>query len=606
MTPAERRTACLLVVSIFINGLLQTAVLVGVVPVVQAMIDPTAATSGRFFSWLRPWIGFAVNENVLLAFGLGLAILVIARTAFGWLQIRWMSRFSQQCEMRMTTMVMRQVVHAPYEWLLLQNSERVREILFGHSIQWSRDFIRMLMQIGNDVIFVVFLLAALVLASPASGLIVAFSVMAVGIGIFAAVRPRLMQLAQAKRAALIRAHVVSTETIRGIKDVKMAGAEDRHVTMFREQIAIYSGSDAGTQRWRQVPRLGLELLAYSTLIGMSCAVVLSGARGTEMAGLLVLYALAALRILPMVNVLVTSFGTLVGSFPLLVELDYLIKATSHAEADIDGDRDGAEDWNPIQLDSVSYMYPGSTSSAVNAVSQRIERGKSYGIVGPSGGGKSTLIDLIAGLIAPTAGSISAGGRNLDTEAARLKWRRRFGYVAQRPFLLDASLRENIVFGFDDGRDEIRLSKALTLAKLDNVLRRLPGGLEGGVGEQGAALSGGERQRVAIARALYRGADILILDEATSALDSLVEREIAESIEQLHGRVTTIVVSHRLGFVRSCDEIWVVDDARILAAGDHACLLGKSELYGRMMEAQEPALLAATTPKKSPSVLAEAG
>ena len=165
---------------------------------------------------------------------------------------------------------------------------------------------------------------------------------------------------------------------------------------------------------------------------------------------------------------------------------------------------------------------------------------------------------------------------------RHAWRKRFGYVTQRPFLLDASLRENIVFGLPRAGDEMPLKRAINLARLDKVVERLPDGLDSTVGEQGNLLSGGERQRIAIARALYRGADILILDEATSSLDTLVEAEIAESVATLRGKITTLIVSHRLALVRDCDEIWLFDNGMLDARGPHEELLQQSDLYRRMV------------------------
>lgn len=195
-----------------------------------------------------------------------------------------------------------------------------------------------------------------------------------------------------------------------------------------------------------------------------------------------------------------------------------------------------------------------------------------------------MVDVLVGLLEPSQGSLSADGHLIVSDQLRA-WRQHFGYVAQRPFLLNASLRDNIVFNSLTPSDEPRLWKAISLARLEGVVSRLADGVDTRMGEMGAFLSGGERQRVAIARALYRGADILILDEATSSLDTITEREITESIEALRGDVTTITISHSLEFVRGCDEIWVFDNARFVAHGTHDQLLDTSELYQRMMADQ---------------------
>jgi ABC-type multidrug transport system fused ATPase/permease subunit len=214
------------------------------------------------------------------------------------------------------------------------------------------------------------------------------------------------------------------------------------------------------------------------------------------------------------------------------------------------------------------------------VSVALQPGRTYGCVGRSGAGKSTFIDVLTGLLEPTEGALVVDNRRLDAEARRA-WRKRFAYVAQRPFLLDASLKDNIIF---EGAipDPARLQRVIALARLEQVVARLPGGVDAPLGEQGAFLSGGERQRVAIARALYRGAELIILDEATSSLDVLVEHEIAETLASLRGKVTLIIVSHRLALVQDADEIWIFEDGRMTGKGPHGDLMRSSDLYRRMV------------------------
>jgi ABC-type bacteriocin/lantibiotic exporter with double-glycine peptidase domain len=479
--------------------------------------------------------------------------------------------------------MLERTLRGPYAWLVAQNSARLREVIFGHVVHWSREFVRTLMQFVNDAFFIVLLLGALVWASGWPGIATAVVFVLCASAVFAAVRPKQMRLAETKRQALITAHVVITETLRGAKDVKMAGAETEFAKLFGRYVSTYADDDAKGQQWRQLPRLLLEMVAFGAIVGVGLAVVLTGSRGGDTAGVLVLFGLAAIRLLPMVNTVLQSLGTLVAALPLLQELDDVIKETAQKEASGAASSELGR-WHNVALDGVSYRYRGESKLALNNVSLTVKRGRSYGVVGLSGAGKSTLIDILTGLIDPSEGAMTVDGHALSAQQ-RLNWRHQFGCVIQHPMLLDASLKDNIVFGAGREADRARLDRSIALAKLDAVTGRLPGGVEGGIGEQGSGLSGGERQRVAIARALYRGADILILDEATSSLDPLVEREIAESVASLHGEITTIVVSHRLGLVRECDEIWVMEGARIVNRGSHSHLMEHCELYRRMVGVQ---------------------
>ena len=580
MTPRERRLATLLVMMSLFGALLQTVTLVALIPMIQVMLDPSANLSGRFLSWLQPVVATSDRQSFLLQLAGGLAVLVAFKGVFTWLQLGWMSRFSSGCEVRLSSFMMKRILMAPYIWLVRQNSARLRQLMFGFVSVWSRDFIRSLMKLVNDLIFVLFIVAVLIWTNPISGLLVAAIATLLGSAIFMTVRPRLMRLAESKRRGVLGANSISTEAVLGVKEVKMAGAENRFASLFDEQMAIYSGSDAKAQQWNQLPRIVLEIFAYGSLIALSIVVVLSGVRDPDIGGVILLYALAAIRLLPIFATVVSGLATLVGSFPLIADLENLIASTQTVEPSASVGS-AAESWQKVCLDNVSFRYQADDRLALDSVSISVVRGHSYGVVGPSGGGKSTLIDLIVGLLEPTSGVVTVDGHPLTADH-RIVWRRRFGYVVQRPFLLDASLRDNITFNSETATDEACLQRVIGLARLEKVVDRLSGGLGGRVGEQGAFLSGGERQRVAIARALYRGADILILDEATSSLDPIVEKEIAESLTTLHGQVTTITVSHRLGLVRDCDEIWVFSDAGLSARGTHDELLSSSRLYCQMV------------------------
>ena len=580
MTRRERQMAALLVFTSLFDGLLQMATIVAIIPIIQVMLDPSANLSGQFLSWLEPWFGVSDRKVFLVQLSSGLMALVLLKGLFNWLQIGWASKFSMNCEVRLSSFMMNRILRAPYIWLVQQNSSRLRQLLFGFVSIWSRQFIRPLVKLTNDIIFVLWMIAVLIWADPRSGMLTATIATLLGAVIFLIVRPKLMRLAEEKRRGILGATNVSTEAVFGVKEVKMAGAEDRFTSLFDEQVQIYSGSDAQAQQWSQLPRIALEFLAYGALIAISIAVVYSGVENAGVGGIILLYGLASIRLLPIFSTVVSGLTTLIGTFPVLADLETLISSTQTLETSAPKDVSPIP-WNEVRLENVSFHYQEASRPALDAVSLSIERGCSYGVVGPSGAGKSTLIDVVAGLLDPTDGKVMIDGGRLKADH-KSAWRQQFGYVGQRPFLLDASLRENILFNKKSIDDESRLVDTILLACLERVVDRLPGGLDGRVGEQGAFLSGGERQRVAIARALYRGADLLILDEATSSLDPLVEQEVAESIKALHGQVATIIVSHRLGLVRDCDEIWVFEDASLSARGTHAELLRSSDLYNKMV------------------------
>ncbi len=582
MTAPERQRAIALVFSSLFNAFLQTAVLVSIIPMVMLMIDPSNLPKGRALVWLEPLLSGTDQKTVLLQLAGGIVGLILFKGIFTWLNVGWIARFSADCEVRLSSFLMKRILTAHYSWLVQQNSARLRERLFGFVTTWSRQYIRSLLRLLNDLMFAAVIVVVLVWANPGAGLLVTAAVTVFAVMIFIFVRPEILRIAAVKRRSILKAQMVSSEAILGVKEVKMAGAEDRFSALFDDQITIYAQGDAKAQQWLQIPRIVLEVIAYGALVGIGVYVILAGTQSAELTALLLLYGLASLRLMPIFSTVVSGLATLMSSFPIIRDLEDLIAATQATEAASPEDSVGRP-WREIRLEDATLNYPGAARPAVRGISLTIEPGRSYGVVGPSGAGKSTVIDLIAGLLGPTEGSVSVDGTPLVADSRRA-WRRRFGYVSQQPFLLDASLRENIVFvAAEAGHgDADRLDRAVALARLDQVVARLPKGLSSRLGEQGALLSGGERQRVVIARALYRGADILILDEATSSLDTLIEQQIVQSIAALRGEITTIIVSHRLNLVRNCDEIWVFDNAHLTARGTHDQLMEESDLYRRMV------------------------
>jgi ATP-binding cassette subfamily C protein len=229
---------------------------------------------------------------------------------------------------------------------------------------------------------------------------------------------------------------------------------------------------------------------------------------------------------------------------------------------------------------VSYAYAGESDAVLVDVSLTIARGESIGLVGPSGSGKSTLVDLLLGLLEPTAGRITVDGR--DVASTLGSWQRQIGYVPQEPFILDDTIRRNVAFGIADREiDDRRVTTALKLAQLADFVTTLPRGLDTMLGERGTRLSGGQRQRVAVARALYHEPDVLVFDEATSALDTVTERDLIDSLEALRGVKTLVVIAHRLTTVRRCDRLALLRDGRLAAVGSYDELLARDAGFRAM-------------------------
>jgi ABC-type multidrug transport system fused ATPase/permease subunit len=371
----------------------------------------------------------------------------------------------------------------------------------------------------------------------------------------------------------------------GIKEIKALGREEyfhrAFVDLQRDILSIgYMGVTLET-----IPPVLIETVFVTGALIVVSIVTLSGGAGTEGLPVLGLFAYAGFRIIPMANRLTWRLNEIRSSTPAvdaLWEDHQLFVGERGRSRDVDGPPLAFA--STLAAEHVSYTYPGAPAPALLNVSLAVRRGESVGFVGATGAGKSTLVDVLIGLLPPSAGRVTVDGIPLDAPAGRA-WRRRIGYVPQTIFLLDDTVRRNVAFGLPDRDiDDARIRRALDAAQLGGLIASLPEGIDTEVGERGLRLSGGERQRIAIARALYHDPDVLVFDEATSALDAATEEALSGAITALAGRKTILLIAHRLTTVRRCDRLVVVDAGRLVSEGTWETLLAESPAFRRLAQA----------------------
>ncbi len=373
----------------------------------------------------------------------------------------------------------------------------------------------------------------------------------------------------------------------GIKEIKVLGREELFVRALERKLRgiLKLGYLAKTMA------ASAPLFTETLFVGGALVVIaLLSARGavrTEGLPLLALFSYAAFRIVPSVNRIAWRVNEIRAAAPSAGNLydDYLLIAgLERGNADRD-DGQAVTFHTAIEFERVSFAYAGAEQPVLHEISFTIRRGESIGVVGLTGAGKSTLADLLVGLLRPSSGRILIDGQDLSDR--RFAWKHRVGYVPQSIFLLDDSLTRNIAFGFADAEIDLdRVRAVVRMVQLEQLVATLPAGLGTLVGERGVRLSGGERQRVGIARALYHDPDLLVFDEATSSLDQATEAELTGAIESLQGRKTLFVIAHRLATVKHCDRLVFIADGRIRASGRYEELMRDVGEFRRMATAGE--------------------
>ena len=349
----------------------------------------------------------------------------------------------------------------------------------------------------------------------------------------------------------------------GVKDVKLLGREQEFLRQHHRHVIGAAHAGRLHMTLQQFPRLWIELLGVA---GLAILIVTMLARDYPMSSVVAivgLFAFASFRLMPSVSRMVAASQTLQYGLPVIDTLLQEMQQFAPPAPRARGDLPPVE--REIVLDNVHFSYPGAPGAALQGVSIRIARGESVGIVGSSGSGKSTMVDVLLGLLTPDGGAVLVDGRNIQPHLR--SWQDQIGYVPQSIYLTDDTLRRNVAFGVsDDQIDDHAVMRAITAAQLETFVAEHPDGLGTIVGERGVRLSGGQRQRIGIARALYHDPAVLVLDEATSALDTTTEEGVMRAVESLHGSKTLIIIAHRLTTIANCDRIYRIEAGRVSQQG----------------------------------------
>lgn len=564
LSPRMRRRWTLLVPLALVTGAAEMGAAAGVFALVGLLTRPT-------------------ERAILLRACAALAIYFVLKTVVTLWAEYVRIRISHDASAELASGMLRRYLSAPYPFHFNRNSaelirnctDSVEEVLGGVLTASTRFVADLLMGAG--------VIAVLVVTSPWPALAWGALLVVVMWGVL-----RITRRAATRHGA--HSYDVSVgilqslqQALGGIKEVKVLGRERYFYDEFEQRQRELRELGYLRVALRTVPPVAIQTVLVCGGLALVAVLVLTGRSGAETLPVASVFGYAGLRVLPLAQNLVVTLNGIRERGQWVDELsaDYRALEDAAVTASPAADAAAVVFRREIRLDRVSYTYPRSDRPALVDVSLEIRHGESIGIVGPTGAGKSTVVDLVLGLLAPTAGTISVDGVALDARAA---WNRRVGYVPQTLFLLDDTLRRNVALGIRDGAiDDRRVLDVLRMAQLSHFVAELPRGLDTRVGERGIRLSGGERQRVAIARALYHDPDLIVFDEATAALDVATEAEVTRAIEGLRGIKTMLVVAHRLSTVRGCDRLIWLRQGRVDAIGSFDELCRHHAEFRRLVE-----------------------
>ena len=406
--------------------------------------------------------------------------------------------------------------------------------------------------------------------------------------IYALVRKRLRVIGEVRRLANRARFRAVQEGFGGIKDVKVLGLERGVLGRFRTPCLTFARSNVRHGVLAEIPATAVQALLFGGLLLVLLYLLQTHGDFQTAAPVAALYAFAAYRLMPALRGIYRSLSEIRYSEAALDSL-YADFETVGALSDASGSKALAAGpriplREALALDYVSYQYPNADRTALDGVTLEIQACTTVGLVGSTGSGKTTAVDMILGLLRPSSGALVVDGQAITDDKVRA-WQRSLGYVPQHIFLADASVAANIAFGVPDNQIDLEaVERAARIANLhDFVCQELPEQYQTPVGERGIRLSGGQRQRIGIARAMYNDPDVLILDEATSALDNLTEQAVMEAVQKLGKRKTIILIAHRLSTVKHCDRIYMLERGKIIGSGSYEQLVAENSRFRAMSE-----------------------
>jgi ATP-binding cassette, subfamily B, bacterial PglK len=567
-------------------ALIQTIGIASIMPFMNLVGNPELIEESHWLAWLHERAGFDGYRPFLMLVGAMVLVVMAFSNGFtamtNWLLIR----FAWRQENKVAVRLLARYLHEPYTFYLNHNTADLAKNILAEVREVIRGVIKPGMIIFAQVVVTVCIFSLLALVDPilaASSALVLGGAYAV---LYSVVRRRQARLGSIRLAASAERFKAAAEALGGIKETMVLGRQDLFLKRFAKPARRFSSVNASNALITTLPRYALETLAFGGIIVIILYLLYTQNNFGQVMAIVSVFALAGYRLMPALQEIFHGLAKIRFYGAALDDLHYdLVARPLPASMNASRSNDDADPLlfeDRITLNRISFQYPDQEGWVVRDLTLEIPRNTTVGFVGSTGSGKTTLADIILGLLEPQEGEIRIDGAPL-TRTNITQWRRKLGYVPQHIFLCDDTLTNNIAFGIPENAvDRDALERAARIANLHDYIETLPAGYNTVVGERGVRMSGGQRQRIGIARALYHDPEVLIMDEATSALDGSTEYGVMEAMRTLASSKTCILIAHRLSTLTDCDLIFVLKDGQITATGTHSSLFRSDATFHTMI------------------------
>lgn len=566
----QKGSFVVLAVMILIGGVFETLGVSMLIPAVNAIMQPDLVREkiGKFPAlshFLTQDLQLNTDAKLLCALFGFLIGLYVVKNLYLLLLAYKQNRFIARARNDMISRVMREFLNRPYEEYLGADIPTVFRITDG-DIPHTFSLVLALLQLMTECVVSLFLVIYLIRVNWQMTLLLMLVLALLTLWNAKVLKKKLNAIGKRNQDIQSRIAKWRIQSIYGLKDVKVLNRQDFFIRNYYESGKV--GAELATKYavLNNLPHLVIETIFMATILGFMMALLTSGQNLSAFLPQLMAFGVAAIRVMPSANRINTYMTEIAYEQP---SLDFVYENLTDAmktnkkmaaeRAKVAGGALHLE--KEIRLEGITFRYPDGDRNIFTDASMVIPKGKSVGIKGASGAGKSTIVDILLGLLHVQKGEITCDGANIFSNYE--SWLSQIGYIPQSIYLIDESIRDNIAFGIDEREiDDARIREVAAEAQLLEFIDSLPEGLDTKIGDRGVRLSGGQRQRIGIARALYHNPEILVFDEATSALDNETEAALMGAINSFHGRKTMIIIAHRLNTIENCDLIYEVKGEKI--------------------------------------------
>ena len=563
----HKRFMVVLVFMMLIGAVLETASISIVIPVVTLVMDQNAVQNNELVHSIYVFLGMKSARSFTILVMLSMVAAFVLKNLFLFLQQKVLYHFVYTNQFRTSERMMKNYMRRSYEYFLNADTAVIQRSITS-DVNNMYALILSLLQLVSEVIVFVCLAVVLLVAEPRMTLVISVLLVITLFIIKVVLKPVMYKAGEDNQNYYSGLFKWISQTVAGIKEVKIGGRETYFVD---EYIKCGKGYVDAVQKYtlyNNIPRLLIETVSVAGMIFYMLFLMLTGEETKDMLSIIAAFGVAVMRLMPCANRINNQLNNIAFFEPFFMGVsDNLQDEIGSEKADMTSllpMREKLPVKKEITLSNITYKYPNTEKLIFDHAGLTIPIGSSIGIVGASGAGKSTIVDVLLGLLKMQEGTITADGVDVMKPENYRKWLKNVGYIPQSIFMLDDTIRKNVAFGIPEEEiDEKRLWEVLKEAQLDEFVKSLPDGENTGIGERGVRLSGGQRQRIGIARALYEDPEVMILDEATSALDNDTEAAIMDSINRLQGHKTLIIIAHRLQTIEKCDSVYRVEQGKIV-------------------------------------------